>query len=320
MNNKLEIKKKIELFVMALEKDDMSLLDKVMLQNIEFYSTHLGNIAGLNSLKEKLRWKGNGTDINFAKYYVFNYVCFSEKDRAQTSFYINGLVGIDDDDGFYPMNFGGKYAVSWTKWNDEWYMQSIRYVLDFIDQNNIFIRDWWNSINHNFYDGHNPTTIISELDSPFRVIKHREESLDDQEQIEELFYKYAWAIDTADFNLLYSVFTEDLDGQFHHSKGKGIRHAVEMFIHLRHKEATFQHTVSFQKIEVKGNHAKALIYRHEPHRLGSKVLWKENKNVMFWTQKWENEFRKEDGKWKISVFKSIPKVFTEIPSEKDYFL
>ena len=103
--------------------------------------------------------------------------------------------------------------------------------------------------------------------------KDRLEAVADRLEIEELLNRYAWAIDSGDWDLLSRVFTEDAEADFS-SVGEYVdadartagRDAIVAW--LRHALAPFPdvlHFLSNQQVELRGDSARTLTYMHVLH-------------------------------------------------------
>lgn len=59
-----------------------------------------------------------------------------------------------------------------------------------------------------------PVAIISELDAPWHVVPENHSATSDEQKVIESWYRYAWALDQADFKLFSTCFSESAAGNF----------------------------------------------------------------------------------------------------------
>ena len=79
------IEKILDQFIDALEKDDMSLLNDVLDENVQVNSSALGVFQGLEAAKERFKWKGE--KLSFCHHRIFNLVTRSNENKTYQSFY-----------------------------------------------------------------------------------------------------------------------------------------------------------------------------------------------------------------------------------------
>lgn len=59
-----------------------------------------------------------------------------------------------------------------------------------------------------------PVAIISELDAPWHIVPENHRATGDEQGVIDAWYRYAWALDQADFTLFSTCFSENAAGNF----------------------------------------------------------------------------------------------------------
>lgn len=87
----MKIQEVFDWFVTALETNNMELLDSVLDENIEIFSSALGKMKGIKQAKEGLAWKDRKMDL--AKIRIFNQVVRQKGNFASQSVFLVILIG-----------------------------------------------------------------------------------------------------------------------------------------------------------------------------------------------------------------------------------
>lgn len=130
--------------------------------------------------------------------------------KATISTYLIGNLDNKDDH----LTFQGTLVLDLIKNEHEWLINEIRLVHG--TDNHLTLPHWKQSFNYRrFWQPNDPTSvIISEFDSPWKKYPHNEFAPTDKvQQIQDLFSKYAWGIDQADWGNLSDVFAEDAESE-----------------------------------------------------------------------------------------------------------
>ncbi len=106
----------------------------------------------------------------------------------------------------------------------KWQIERVRSQLSWHD-GDASVRPQWDLPRETGWQAGDPDPVfVSELDAPWHAMPVQNLAGDDETQIAELFYRYAWALDQADFTLLASCYANDAAGDFRpigHFKGRG---------------------------------------------------------------------------------------------------
>lgn len=315
-----EIKENFEKFVEAMEKDDYSEIGEYMSESVKGYFSTIGYVDGIDEMKEKMRWRGKHYDEHIIR--ITNFADRGNNTQVQQSAYIQGMVCVEKDDFLHVFLYGGHFAVSYEfdKNMERWLMTEIRYDTDYLSGNTDFVAGWWKMIDYQYFMGQKlSSNVLGELDSPWKRFPETVQKMSDEECVEDTFYHYAFSMDTADFTELMNTYDEEVCAVMPHGTFRGKRDFTAYFKYVRLKEATFSHAVIIKSIKVKKDRAEAVLYRTEPHRIGTKVIHRGNKEHVFFSAVYHNEFRKRGGKWYLSSISYEPGVFSvEMPANIHY--
>lgn len=111
--------------------------------------------------------------------------------------------------------------------------------------------------------------IVSELDSPWALIRNEELQTDIEGAVRQLYSKYAWAIDQGDITLLSDSYTEDAAGGFTPmGKLQGRHEIIGQQKSFRRHWPWMQHFADVLRIELEddGQHARMIVGRIIPER------------------------------------------------------
>ncbi len=135
--------------------------------------------------------------------YALNHYLAGNDNQAALSAYVHGSLGA----GEHRATFNGRAILRFTHSDGQWLITQIRLQL-YPDQGRI---NGWpqDADERRWRSKQNTAVIISELDSPWALFPHNQLQGDDREQIHELYARYAWGIDLADWALLSDSFSAD---------------------------------------------------------------------------------------------------------------
>ena len=294
------IKTLFENFVVALEKNDTDSIKNLITVNITLDFSTIGKHIGKNNVLSALKWKGKNYDNYTIR--ITNFAVHEDKKEIYQSAYIQSCVSYEENNFMHAFLYGGHFVNSIIKENNQWKFNEMRFDLDYVDGNTSFVENWWDLIQYEFFKGQKlRTSVVAEFDSPWRKCKNK--FLSDEDTIKDVFYHYAFALDTADFDDLINTYSDDVKANMPQGSFVGKRDFTSYFKYVRLKEPTFSHAGVFKKIEIVDDLAYAEIYRTEPHRRGTRFLHKGNKNCIFFTACYNNVFQKIEDQWYIKEVK-----------------
>ena len=300
---KEKILKVFDTFIDCMEKDDYTDAEKIFDENIVFESTHIGDFSGKEDVIEALKWKGH--DINYTKIRVFNLVTKFDSEKCIQSSNLCCRYGYIKDNFIHMFDSGFLTSLTYKRSGDEWKISKIKMYMTFENGNSLLVENWWKLIDYDLMGGFSKIPIDVNEDSPWHGLSvfDDEKERTDEEEIKELFYRYNWALDIGDLDMLSDIVIKNFNvpvlefGNF--------ERWVEWFKEKRAKEACWSHIASFRTLDIdeRTQSAVATIYRYEPHRIGTKKTHYKTLDDIWYSNLWTIYFGKEDGKWKMASFR-----------------
>jgi hypothetical protein len=121
-------------------------------------------------------------------------------------------------------------------------------------------------------------------------------SLQDRVDISDVLYRYASTIDRFDLEGLRSTLADDVWAQYGNADPVVGGDELTGWIGEMIADVVWQHhLLSVYHVDVRGDHAKALVY-HTSHQ----VFGEDSENAKLLVGRYHNELRREAGGWKIS--------------------
>ena len=315
-----QIKCAFEKFVKAWETTEVDEIDSVVAKDTYANFSIFGEACSRDFLKHNLKQRTRKT--TYARFLINNYVCLIEGNKAQQIAGIAALLSDSSGKEYAHYCFNGMFANSWVKTETGWQMNSIRFDLLTDDANILtrdetgsfitvkgtgdlsFVKNWKPIIDKNgFYFGTRLNSICAEYDAPWYVIQNRENIGTDEEQIEELFYKYCFAIDMDSFGLFKDVWTDDVVAYLPplgiHDK-RGITNVLKL---NKSGSRRCQHMGRVKSIEVHGDTADIVMYHMDSTMIQPPyTITKETETKDIVGSRWRIQARKENGEWRFSKF------------------
>lgn len=308
--------------VKAWESADVSDIDDMILPDAYIDFTIFGRDIGREKLKELLGERPRKTE--FARFQLFNNVCLVEKGRAQQSVAMVGVYADPNEGEWTRFGFEGTFANSFVKTKEGWKFSAIKFQLTNEDSTlwcrlltsgiaqvkgpgDLSFVSHWPYPKHDDRVGWHPGTrvpaINPEFDAPWYVIKNRENPGTEEEQIQEVYWKYAYGIDFDCFRLYDEVFTEDACIIYGDDRPYTKRSVQEFLKAERQGSCRCVHVGFFTEVNVDGNTAEGKLYLHGPMLQAEGKLTEELVKKRFVWARYNLSFAKENGQWKIRRMK-----------------
>lgn len=303
-----EIKKKFGLFVQTWKTRKTDILSTIFDKDVKCFlsivkaypcgSQH--SLFGITNFVKDIPQ----SDVFHSR--ICNYACRIEKNEAQQVAHVVCIAAKFEKGSSEPkiFEFTAMFANHWVKTEKGWFVEETRMDLMKTGGNwEIFEEVWYfDKPEAKWYPGVHFPCIQGELDSPWYKIKNSEEcELTDQEQIMEVFAKYAYAIDHNVFSHMESVITEDVTSIMPPWGDMTKRKWIEALKFHRQCDRYWTHPGKLYKLSVENNEASAVIYRMSGHnqRTHPYHYTKDNVDIEHACARYVFNFRKEDGEWKI---------------------
>lgn len=322
------IREVVEKFLNAWADGQVEKLDECVLADAVATFSIFGEMKlSRETLKANLKVRTH--KVTYSKIDILNYVCRMSGDFTQLAFDVNGIFSADTDGVYSHYGFNGAFVVSMVKKEAGWRMKDIKFDLR-VDDAEILGRDAngafcltpgtgdlsfvsnWLKIQHEpgWYEGCRLPAISAEYDAPWYVVPEPDNQGTDEEQIEELFYRYCFAIDHDCFQLFDDIFSEDLTVTMLPFGYLNKRALTDILKVNRSGSRRCLHMGKPGKIEVKGDKADIIMLHKVPADLIAPYqLTKENEQEDFVTSRWHLHAVKEDGKWRYTKLDCIAGVF-----------
>ena len=283
-------------FVEMLRAHDLSEADEIFAPDIAVFTTHLGNVNGCQQAKQLWSWKGK--PVGLERYLIFNHVLRENRDICAESCYLFVQSGFDEGTYYHHFNYGFYFANTYAAdAMGELKMTEMRCQLDVFEGNTAIVEGWWRPVNPQLYSGYQVPAIISLYDAPWRKVEE-DQNYSDEEAVCDVLFRYAWGNDHGDMPLLDSCINVDYCVDYG-AKGRisSPRAFIELSTQVRFKEYYMQHLYRVTELEVLGNTAHAVFYRHEPHRIGSRMLTVDNRDGIFFSARYDIYLVKTAAGW-----------------------
>lgn len=261
-----EIKKVFYEWIKAWEDGRIKDMKECCVPDIRAYFSMFDPCDSWDGLEKCLKKSaGKKTDNWFE---ILSFVALTDGVNAQQSANMIALKTLKDENKFTYYQFAGLFCNSYIKTEKGWKISECRFDLFREDGNMEMAGDWHHmDPKIGWYEGIRLPVIFGALDAPWVRITKRDSVGTDEEQIEEAFYRYAFALDTCTFSLMKDVLDENIKvimppfGMEENPMDK--RAFMTTLMTHRHTERFMQHTGEFQSVEFNAsrNQARVLFYR-----------------------------------------------------------
>jgi hypothetical protein len=179
-------------------------LDTLLSEHVALFSSHRGNhhgkVAVLGALVDDLE-PLRQLDLEFS-----NTVVRADKARAVASSYFHAAaVGAGSS-----LQFGGLLIIQFEQ--DQ--ICEIRIQLAWHQGDFSVASDWKLPVaDRQWQPGDVRAIVMSEIDAPWNRVPHSILPSTDEDAVVEAWYRYAWALDQADFALLPACFHQDVEAE-----------------------------------------------------------------------------------------------------------
>lgn len=315
MNEREKIRERFGEFIHGLEKNDNARFDNILAIDCRMISETLGELEGVEKIKESFCWKG--PELDFSRYRIYNNCIFRKGSEAVQSAYVVATVGVKENDYLHWFSFGGHYLLLWQNKCDDWRLWQIKYCHDMECGNTAFVAGWWRLIDYDKWNGYERHPIYSQAEAPWRVMQDKSD-WSEEEKIIDLYNRYAWGIDENDFEITASVMLEDVYTNISGNSFYGKESLLQILEAKRQKENIMSHVGKIVKVKVDGEVAVMRIWRYEPHRIGTKFIHSGNISTMFYSVDYLWHLKKIKEEWKVAGIDYNIGVFGEKDDGKIY--
>lgn len=286
----------------ALNANNLTQLQNYASDDLKIKTNFTGDFEGnkaLDRFAEKI-----SNPLEFKSFQITNRHTSFDNDKVIQSGYIIGLLAANPINNLKYFQFGSHFIVRGNLHNNELKIHEFRIEIDWIDHNGLLPPNIETALNTLQLD----PRILSELDSPWRLIPDYVRSMTDEEAIIDTYIKYAWSIDQQDFAQMLTTFTSDAKADMSpFGKMNGQREIVNKLKVLRDGQPYFQHSADKFKVKIiDKNHAEMKIYRNVPYRPTKENITQNNIYGNIYGAYYNTKLIKQDGQWRFSWMEYIP--------------
>lgn len=297
-----EIKIAFQTFVKAWETGKTEMLDDIVAGDARAEFSIFGECHSRENVKGRL---AQHRPYTYTRLETGNFVVLIEGNCAYQSGCVVGMFADDSEELYRNYQWGGNFCNTFEKREGKWVMTDIKFDLQDDIGDRTLVEEWI-PINDQigWYQGVALPVISGEIDVPWYKCKHRDNIGSDEEQIAELYYRYALGIDCNTFQLLEDVFSEDLVMNMYPFGIMDKRSFIATLkVHRQAYTRRWHHVGEFKSITVNGDTAKCVLYRNEPYRNWPLVMSKSLERKKIVSARYDMRAVKEkDGKWRINRF------------------
>ncbi|MBR8256287.1 nuclear transport factor 2 family protein [Burkholderia ambifaria] len=298
----------LDAFVDAWADPRVASVGSLLDENVDLFSSHRGHVHGKDTVIERLR--NEFSRSSFTRIAATNRVARADRDSAVVSAYVHGEVrpaGGPRDSTV--TGFGGVVVLTVETRHGEPRIREIRIQLNWTQGDTTSLLGWkLPPSDRAWKPGDAPAVIVSELDAPWHRVPESSLPVSDEQAISEAWFRYAWALDQADFVLFTAAFSEQAEAELTpmgHLKGR--RELMTTLKAFRMPWPWMQHNGEPVSIEIgpDGDHATMVLGRIMPGRTS------DDSGKRLYGAHYRIRLAKEhDGTWKIERMAYFPGWFS----------
>ncbi|MGM0112147.1 nuclear transport factor 2 family protein [Enterococcus sp. DIV0187] len=301
----LEIKENFEKFTQAWKNQNSDLLDEVFVSEAACYLSTVekypcGSQHGVLGMKDFME---ETPKPDFFHIIPCNYVSRLSGKIAQQSSTLVCRAGVYEYDDVRVLDFSALVTNKWEKTDTGWRIVEMR--LDIVEcqgEYKEFVEKWYfEKQDLKYYFGIHLPVISGDLDNPWERIKEDDDVKVEEEKVLEAFSKYAFGIDTLTFTLLTETLSDDLTVNMAPWGAMDKREFMQTLKFKRQANSYWDHPVTLDSIELKGDMAYVKLHRMAGHKQSNHPIsiTKENAEKVYADARYELKLRKENGIWKV---------------------
>lgn len=235
---------------------------------------------------------------------ICNFVArINGKDAYQTATVVC-LAGVYEGEQVRTMEFSALFANAWIQHENGWKIREMHMdITEYAGDYQEFIDKWYfEKTDLKYYFGIHLPCVSGELDNAWHRVPKEEDVKTDEEKILESFSRYAYGIDTLNFNLLLDALSDDLVVNM---APWGAMDKKEFMATLKFKRMAvryWNHPARQDSVEVNGDKAFLRLHRMAGHKQSDHpvILTRDNVDIIHACARYEIKMKKEDGIWKIT--------------------
>lgn len=235
---------------------------------------------------------------------ICNYVARISGDEAYQTSTVVCLAGVYEGEQVRTMEFSALFANAWTRRKEGWRIREMRMdITEYGGDYQEYIDKWYfEKPELKYYFGIHLPCILGETDNPWFRIPEEEDVKSDEEKILETFARYAYGIDTLNFDLLPGALSDELVVNMAPWGAMDKREFMATLKFKRMASRHWNHPARLDQVSMDGNKAYLRLYRMAGHKQSDHpvVLSRENVDIIHACARYEIIMKKEDDAWKIA--------------------
>lgn len=265
-----------------------------------------GKLSGAAAMAEVLALDGaHPRRIDTAS--TNHYVGFDEN-RAVLGAYLYGHVAASES-STPALLFGALVVGELRATNQGWLFTRLQLTFNWLDGDRSLVPRWNPPRPRRFWEeGDNAPHQVNELDSPWVRLPTAKVAGSAQDEVAEVFMRYIWAMDQADFGQMRDTLTEDIAGAFPPIGDlKGRHEVMGKLKDFRQPWPWMQHFCVPLRIDINGDQAQMLLGRviaQRPRTAEGLPLYGAHYRI---------ELRRENQSWRIFWFEYVEGWITPPP-------
>lgn len=300
-----EIKENFFTFIQGWKTKNTELLDQCFVKEtacnlsvVEKYPC--GGQHGLYGMKDFVK---DVPDPDFFYTQPCNFVARINGSNGYQTATVVCLAGVYEGENVRTMEFSALFANAWIKTEDGWRIREMH--MDITEHRGDYTeftdRWYFEKQDLKYYFGIHLPCVSGELDNAWFRIPEEEDVKGDEEKILESFSRYAFGIDTLNFNLLLEALSDDLVVNMAPWGAMDKREFMATLKFKRMASFYWNHPARIDCVKMEGDTAFLRLHRMAGHKQSAHplILTKENVDTVHADARYEIIMSKENGQWKI---------------------
>jgi hypothetical protein len=229
-------------------------------------------------------------------------------DRAVLGAYLYGGV-LPSEPSAASLLFGALVVGELKATAQGWLFSRLQLTLNWLDGNRSLAPRWNPPRPRRFWEeGDKAPHLVNELDSPWARLPSAKVAGSVQDEVAEVFMRYIWAMDQADFGQMRDTLTEDIAGAFPPIGDlKGCHEVMGQLKDFRQAWPWMQHFCIPLRIDIDGDHAQMMLGRVIAQRPSTA------EGLPLYGAHYRIELRRENQRWRIFWFEYVEGWITTPP-------
>lgn len=181
--------------------------------SVRLVSSHRGTVSGRENVTALLQ--NDFADLDNVSVTLTNTVERQNDKDYVASAYLHGQASRTGSGRHNPVRFGGTVVMRAGTDEAQPVIHTLHLQIHWTSGARQLLSGWQLPAEESgWHQGFPPVAIISELDAPWHIVPENHRATGDEQEVIDIWYRYAWALDQADFTLFSTCFSENAAGNF----------------------------------------------------------------------------------------------------------